>query len=62
MYRLFIIDLFSLDFYEFKCSLFKERFYLGLGDSGYPKFNLVAKKLSKRLVQLGGMQILNPGR
>jgi len=43
-------------------SLANQRFgVLGLGDSGYPKFNLVAKKLSKRLVQLGGMQILNPG-
>ncbi|XP_062815195.1 NADPH-dependent diflavin oxidoreductase 1 isoform X2 [Anolis carolinensis] len=27
---------------------------LGLGDSSYPKFNFVAKKLHKRLLQLGG--------
>ena len=34
---------------------------LGLGDSSYPKFNHVAKKLSRRLVQLGGVQLLQPG-
>ena len=34
---------------------------LGLGDSSYPKFNHVAKKLSRRLVQLGGVQLLAPG-
>ncbi|XP_042335285.1 NADPH-dependent diflavin oxidoreductase 1 [Sceloporus undulatus] len=27
---------------------------LGLGDSSYPKFNFIAKKLHKRLLQLGG--------
>ena len=43
-------------------SLENQRFgVLGLGDSGYPKFNHVAKKLSKRLVQLGGVQLLAPG-
>jgi len=34
---------------------------LGLGDSGYVKFNLVAKKLNKRLIQLGASQLLPPG-
>jgi len=34
---------------------------LGLGDSSYPKFNHVAKKLSRRLLQLGGVQLLQPG-
>jgi len=34
---------------------------LGLGDSGYPKFNLVAKKLNRRLLQLGAMPLLSPG-
>jgi equilibrative nucleoside transporter 1/2/3 len=30
---------------------------IGLGDSTYPKFNFVAKKLSKRLEQLGAQTI-----
>lgn len=30
---------------------------IGLGDSTYPKFNYVAKKLSKRLEQLGAQNI-----
>uniref|UniRef100_T1JNG4 NADPH-dependent diflavin oxidoreductase 1 n=1 Tax=Strigamia maritima TaxID=126957 RepID=T1JNG4_STRMM len=34
---------------------------LGLGDSSYIKFNFVAKKLNKRLCQLGGTQLLIPG-
>uniref|UniRef100_A0A182N6W8 NADPH-dependent diflavin oxidoreductase 1 n=1 Tax=Anopheles dirus TaxID=7168 RepID=A0A182N6W8_9DIPT len=34
---------------------------LGLGDSRYPKFNYVAKKLHKRLVQLGGTALLPVG-
>ena len=34
---------------------------LGLGDSSYPKFNHVAKKLSRRLAQLGGDQLLQVG-
>lgn len=34
---------------------------LGLGDSSYIKFNHVAKKLYKRLLQLGGEAILDPG-
>eukprot|EP00088_Acartia_fossae_P058241 TRINITY_DN6808_c0_g1_i8.p1 TRINITY_DN6808_c0_g1~~TRINITY_DN6808_c0_g1_i8.p1 ORF type:complete len:607 (-),score=81.11 TRINITY_DN6808_c0_g1_i8:200-2020(-) len=43
-------------------SLAAQRFgVLGLGDSSYPKFNLVAKKLSKRLVQLGGIQLQPAG-
>ncbi|XP_053229587.1 NADPH-dependent diflavin oxidoreductase 1 isoform X3 [Podarcis raffonei] len=33
---------------------------VGLGDSAYPKFNFVAKKLHKRLVQLGGCPLLPP--
>ncbi|CAF0777867.1 unnamed protein product [Didymodactylos carnosus] len=32
---------------------------IGLGDSNYPKFNFVAKKLSKRLEQLGANMICN---
>lgn len=32
---------------------------IGLGDSSYQKFNFVAKKLHKRLIQLGGKAILN---
>ncbi|XP_054030534.1 NADPH-dependent diflavin oxidoreductase 1 [Dryobates pubescens] len=31
---------------------------LGLGDSSYPKFNFIAKKLHKRLLQLGGNPLL----
>ncbi|EGK96229.1 AGAP003889-PB [Anopheles gambiae str. PEST] len=34
---------------------------LGLGDSRYPKFNYVAKKLHKRLLQLGGSALLPVG-
>lgn len=34
---------------------------LGLGDSSYPKFNFAAKKLSKRLAQLGGKELLSIG-
>ena len=34
---------------------------LGLGDSSYAKFNHVAKKLNKRLIQLGAVQLLAPG-
>ncbi|TNN32896.1 NADPH-dependent diflavin oxidoreductase 1 [Liparis tanakae] len=34
---------------------------LGLGDSSYPKFNFVAKKLHKRLVQLGAGVLLPVG-
>uniref|UniRef100_A0AAG5CYL5 NADPH-dependent diflavin oxidoreductase 1 n=1 Tax=Anopheles atroparvus TaxID=41427 RepID=A0AAG5CYL5_ANOAO len=34
---------------------------LGLGDSRYPKFNYVAKKLHKRLLQLGGSAALHVG-
>eukprot|EP00041_Stephanoeca_diplocostata_P038621 m.1534404 g.1534404 ORF g.1534404 m.1534404 type:complete len:675 (-) comp25243_c0_seq43:5814-7838(-) len=33
----------------------------GLGDSSYPKFNYVAKKLQKRLEQLGGTVLLGLG-
>ncbi|XP_078282214.1 NADPH-dependent diflavin oxidoreductase 1 [Rhinoraja longicauda] len=34
---------------------------LGLGDSSYPKFNFIAKKLSKRLAQLGCKSLLPLG-
>ncbi|XP_060597586.1 NADPH-dependent diflavin oxidoreductase 1-like [Ruditapes philippinarum] len=34
---------------------------LGLGDSSYQKFNFVAKKLHKRLLQLGSTEVLNVG-
>ncbi|XP_061555006.1 NADPH-dependent diflavin oxidoreductase 1 isoform X2 [Phycodurus eques] len=34
---------------------------LGLGDSSYPKFNFVAKKLHKRLAQLGASLLLPVG-
>ncbi|XP_072096679.1 NADPH-dependent diflavin oxidoreductase 1 isoform X4 [Mobula birostris] len=34
---------------------------LGLGDSSYPKFNFIAKKLSKRLMQLGSNKLLPVG-
>lgn len=34
---------------------------LGLGDSSYSKFNFVAKRLSKRLAQLGGQEIVPIG-
>uniref|UniRef100_F7DMQ1 NADPH-dependent diflavin oxidoreductase 1 n=2 Tax=Xenopus tropicalis TaxID=8364 RepID=F7DMQ1_XENTR len=33
---------------------------LGLGDSSYPKFNFIAKKLHKRLQQLGACPLLPP--
>ncbi|XP_018422764.1 PREDICTED: NADPH-dependent diflavin oxidoreductase 1 [Nanorana parkeri] len=33
---------------------------LGLGDSSYPKFNFIGKKLHKRLLQLGANPILSP--
>ncbi|KAL5071794.1 hypothetical protein RYX36_022681 [Vicia faba] len=33
----------------------------GLGDSGYQKYNFVAKKLDKRLIDLGGTTILERG-
>ncbi|KAK1155529.1 NADPH-dependent diflavin oxidoreductase 1-like isoform X1 [Acipenser oxyrinchus oxyrinchus] len=34
---------------------------LGLGDSSYPRFNFVAKKLHKRLIQLGANPLLPVG-
>lgn len=34
---------------------------LGLGDSSYSKFNFAAKKLNKRLTQLGGKELLSIG-
>lgn len=34
---------------------------IGLGDSSYQKFNFVAKRLHKRLLQLGGTAILPVG-
>ncbi|KAF1888781.1 hypothetical protein Lal_00036823 [Lupinus albus] len=33
----------------------------GLGDSSYPKYNFVAKKLDKRLMDLGGIPIIERG-
>ena len=33
---------------------------LGLGDSSYVKFNHAAKKLYKRLLQLGGQPLIDP--
>jgi sulfite reductase alpha subunit-like flavoprotein len=42
-----------------KDSLAAVRFcVLGLGDSSYPKYNYVAKKLHRRLLQLGGTSLL----
>lgn len=34
---------------------------LGLGDSSYAKFNFVAKRLHKRLAQLGGKEMVSAG-
>ena len=34
---------------------------LGLGDSSYQKFNFAAKKLHRRLLQLGGQSFLDMG-
>lgn len=34
---------------------------LGLGDSSYVKFNFAAKRLNKRLMQLGGQTIVPLG-
>ena len=34
---------------------------VGLGDSSYQKFNFAAKKLHKRLLQLGATALINPG-
>jgi sulfite reductase alpha subunit-like flavoprotein len=33
----------------------------GLGDSGYVQFNVVAKKLDRRLAQLGAQRLLEVG-
>jgi sulfite reductase alpha subunit-like flavoprotein len=33
----------------------------GLGDSGYADYNVVAKKLDRRLEQLGGRRVLDKG-
>lgn len=33
----------------------------GLGDSGYVQFNVVAKKLDRRLEQLGGKRLIEKG-
>jgi sulfite reductase alpha subunit-like flavoprotein len=33
----------------------------GLGDSGYVQFNVVAKKLDRRLHQLGGKRLIDVG-
>ncbi|XP_049823159.1 NADPH-dependent diflavin oxidoreductase 1 isoform X2 [Aethina tumida] len=43
-------------------SLINMRFaVLGLGDSSYTKFNFVAKRLYKRIIQLGGDPIMSAG-
>lgn len=43
-------------------SLSKLRFgVLGLGDSSYPKYNYVGKKLFKRLMQLGAQPLVDIG-
>lgn len=34
---------------------------IGLGDSSYAKFNFVAKRLNKRLIQLGGTPLVSVG-
>ncbi|XP_002732733.1 NADPH-dependent diflavin oxidoreductase 1 [Saccoglossus kowalevskii] len=34
---------------------------IGLGDSSYQKFNFVAKRLNRRLLQLGGHSLIAPG-
>ncbi|KAJ8867094.1 hypothetical protein PR048_032956 [Dryococelus australis] len=34
---------------------------LGLGDSSYAKFNFAAKRLARRLQQLGGQMLLHTG-
>ena len=34
----------------------------GLGDSSYPKFNYAAKKLYRRILQLGGNALLSVGQ
>ena len=45
-----------------RSSLIKTQFgVLELGDSSYSKFNFAAKKLPKRLLQLGADAIVNPG-
>ena len=33
----------------------------GLGDSGYPQYNVTAKKLDRRLEQLGAARLLEKG-
>lgn len=33
----------------------------GLGDSGYVQYNVVAKKLDRRLQQLGGIRLIAKG-
>lgn len=44
-------------------SLCKVKFgVLGLGDSSYSKFNFVAKKLHKRLLQLGAEPLIDIGK
>jgi len=43
-------------------SLSSQKFgVIGLGDSSYTKFNHVAKKLNRRLLQLGAIQLQPPG-
>lgn len=41
--------------------MFRRFAVLGLGDSSYVRFNFCAKKLYRRLLQLGGTSVIEPG-
>ncbi|XP_060245604.1 NADPH-dependent diflavin oxidoreductase 1 isoform X5 [Meriones unguiculatus] len=66
--RVQALDSYSVNFWRFifrksllSTSLCQMDFaVLGLGDSSYAKFNFVAKKLHRRLLQLGGNALLPP--
>jgi equilibrative nucleoside transporter 1/2/3 len=51
-------DLMFISFFMFSICRYA---VLGLGDSSYAKFNYAAKKLHRRLLQLGGQPLLNIG-